>query len=96
MSVGIVAVYNDGVYLCSGVSCDRTAAAAVGFTMATIGVIGIGGGIALLVLGNGYYEKSERIRMGMEAMKYVPRVAPLARLDGRGFDGAAAAWGFAF
>jgi len=93
MSVGVVAVYTNGIYLCSGISCDRNAAAGVGFTMAVLGAAGIGGGIAMLVLANRYYDESERIRMGLAAMKYVPSVAPLARADGHGFDGAAVAWG---
>jgi len=96
MSVGVVAVYNNGVYLCSGISCDRTAAAAAGFTLAVIGAAGLGSGIALLVLSNRYYDRSERVRMGMQAFQYVPSVAPLARADGRGVDGAAVMWAARF
>ena len=96
ISVGIVAVYNNGIYLCSGISCDDAAAAGAGFTLAVLGAGMIAGGVVMLVLANSYYDRSERVRLGMEAMKYVPRVAPLARLDGHGVDGAAAAWGFAF
>jgi hypothetical protein len=96
MSVGIVAVYNNGVYLCSGISCDRTAAAAAGFTLGVIGLGGIGAGIALLVMANQYWDRSERVRMGMEALRYVPTVAPILRADARGVDGAALAWSVRF
>ncbi len=96
MSVGIVAVYNNGIYLCSGISCNDAAAAGVGFTMAVLGAGMMAGGIVMLIVGNSDYERSERLRLGMEAVKYVPRVAPLARLDGHGVDGVAAAWGFSF
>ncbi len=96
MSVGVVAVYNDGVYLCSGIACDRTAAAAVGFTLGAIGVAGLAGGIAMLVLASRYYDRSERVRLGMELANWMPSVAPLARADGRGYDGAALAWAHRF
>src|SRR5439155_13248082 len=91
LSVGIVAVYNNGVYLCSGVSCDRTAAAAAGFTLAVLGAAGVGAGIAMLVIGNQYYDRAERVRMGLDAMKWVPLTSPLVRAYGRGLDGAARA-----
>jgi hypothetical protein len=96
MSVGIVAVYNNGVYLCSGIACDRTAAAAAGFTLGVIGVAGLGAGIAMLVLANRYYDQSERVRLGMELASWMPSVAPLTRTDGHGVDGAAIAWAHRF
>ncbi len=97
ISVGVVAVYNDGIYLCSGIACDRNAAAAAGFTLAVLGAGGIAAGVALLVLSSRYYDEAERVRLGIQtATKWIPAVMPLARSDGRGVDGVAVAWGARF